>query len=137
MNPIASEIVKAGEGIKAGSVILPVNNNPYWYLSHFSNYLGVDKPMIILENYEADNAYFPLRWKPEGHPAMQAELPCYTWRKTNHKVQAKPIDYVFILGDTATMEGYECNQALKILLSKQGKRTFKGEHIELYQIKSK
>lgn len=33
--------------------------------SHFSNFLGHQKRLVILENYEAHLAYFPLKWRKE------------------------------------------------------------------------
>jgi len=35
---------------------------------HASQYMGVDKPLIILDNYEANMGYFPIRWKNEINP---------------------------------------------------------------------
>lgn len=35
---------------------------------HASQYMAVTKPIVILDNYEANMGYFPVRWKPEVNP---------------------------------------------------------------------
>ena len=36
--------------------------------SHAAGYLGVEKRLVLLDNYEANTGYFPLRWRPEVNP---------------------------------------------------------------------
>ncbi len=67
--------------IKPHSVVLPLDfcpngrdkNGQYiadanWLFSHASEYMGAEKPMIILDNYEANMGYFPLSWKEGVNP---------------------------------------------------------------------
>lgn len=35
---------------------------------HASDYLGAEKPLVMLDNYEGAKGYFPLNWKPEVNP---------------------------------------------------------------------
>lgn len=35
---------------------------------HAAQYLGADKPLIILDNYEANAGYFPVTWLPGSNP---------------------------------------------------------------------
>lgn len=35
---------------------------------HAAQYLGADKPLIVLDNYEANAGYFPITWLPEANP---------------------------------------------------------------------
>ena len=67
--------------LKPGSVVLPLSfsregrnargemiadrNSVF---QHASDYLGLDKPLIILDNYEANMGYFPLSWKDSVNP---------------------------------------------------------------------
>ena len=68
--------------IKAKSVLLPLSfshngrdrkgdmiHDANWLFPHAAQYLGSDdKPLIMLDNYEANTGYFPLIWKPEVNP---------------------------------------------------------------------
>ena len=67
--------------IKPNSVVLPLNFSPSgrtpqgkvvadanWLFVHCSGYLGTEKPMILLDNYEANTGYFPLMWHYNKNP---------------------------------------------------------------------
>jgi len=62
---MAADIYRASEKLEDWSVVLPVNESENWLHHHYSNYLGVKKPVIVLENYEATMLYFPLLWNWE------------------------------------------------------------------------
>ncbi len=59
----AVEYNSVAEHIDENSVVLPINYSTHWLQGHFSNYMGIDKPLIILENYEATLDWFPVKWK--------------------------------------------------------------------------
>ncbi len=104
----AQECYKAAEVIPENSVVLPLDFSNHWLQGHFSNYLGADKSLIILENYECDKGYFPLLWNKEKYPNFLLdgktpdEIECLWW-KTDLNNGKKQIDYVFILGDINTI----------------------------------
>lgn len=67
--------------IKPYRVVLPLNFSPRgkdehgniiadhnFLFQHVGQYLGTYKPLIILDNYEANMGYFPLRWKEPKNP---------------------------------------------------------------------
>ncbi|MBN2348882.1 MAG: hypothetical protein JXJ22_08605 [Bacteroidales bacterium] len=100
---IVQEIKKASEYIEPYSTILPINNSDYWLFGHVSNYLGSEIPVIILENYEAELDYFPLKWNTENLPnlhfgSLNTPLTCLRW-PSNIKAISKPIDHIFMLND--------------------------------------
>ncbi len=101
--PRAEAIQEAGNLIKPGSVILPVNLSDNWLELHFSNYLGVDNPIIILENYEASIGWFPIIWDKELLPDIQLggqnSVNELLWIRNGESKEKKPIDYVFIYGN--------------------------------------
>lgn len=35
---------------------------------HATDYLGTEKPLVMLDNYEGAKGYFPINWKPEVNP---------------------------------------------------------------------
>ncbi len=103
MNETAVACEKAAEVIEPNSVVLPLNCSDNWLALHFSNYLGVQKPMLILENYEATNDYFPLLWNQNAlfdyrlGKYRSAELEGFRWQTNESRQIAQP-DYVFLLG---------------------------------------
>jgi hypothetical protein len=73
----------AGNLIRPGSVVLPLsfsregldgaglmiaNRNSVFH--HAADYLGLDQPLIILDNYEANINYFPVQWRSAVNPYM-------------------------------------------------------------------
>ena len=87
---IAIDYVDVANHIEKNSVVLPINYSGNWLMAHFSNYLGVEKPIIILENYECLAGYFPLKWNvntmPDSRfgPITSDSLLCLKWQ-ANHK----------------------------------------------------
>ncbi len=110
------EINSAGQFIKPNSVVLPLDFSPggldkkgnvitdrNWLFCHAWQYMGVDKPLIILDNYEANTGYFPLVWKDATNPyhhlctngAMEGQPPHATindYRNTS----GVTIDYILL-----------------------------------------
>jgi len=77
----ASEYVSAGAMIKPYSVVLPLGFAPSgkdehgqviadwnFLFSHAADYIGLKKPVIMLDNYEANMGYFPIRWNKAVNP---------------------------------------------------------------------
>ncbi len=76
-----AELLSATNHISPGAVVLPLDFCPNGkdksgnliavrnaVFHHAAQYMGVDKTLIILDNYEANMGYFPLRWKKEKNP---------------------------------------------------------------------
>ena len=101
---IAIDYVDVANHIEKNSVVLPINYSGNWLMAHFSNYLGVEKPIIILENYECLAGYFPLKWNvntmPDSRfgPITSDSLLCLKWQ-ANPKKKMKKIDYCFVMGN--------------------------------------
>lgn len=110
----AQEVERASAVIPAGAIVYPVLLSDNWLHAHISNYLGADKPMIILENYEARLGWFPLRWR-EGRPAqhcLDGEVPYGV--RCDSTAQELP-DHVVLIGDTGWLSRPE-RAALKAQL---------------------
>ncbi len=104
-NTEATSIYEAANYIEPYSVVLPLNNSENWLDGHFSNYIGTDKPLVILENYEANTAWFPIKWNEKKLPNFNLNgsnfpLPTFVWQKTENKTTSQTIDYVLIRGNT-------------------------------------
>ena len=76
-----NDYLSAGPFIKPLSVVLPLNfsrsgmdgqghviADRNHLFSHISGYMGTEKPLIILDNYEANMGYFPLEWTRKTNP---------------------------------------------------------------------
>ena len=77
----AQDYLSAEQNIKPFSVVLPLDFSPCgkdehgniiadgnFLYSHASQYLGTYKPLIILDNYEANMGYFPISWNSDVNP---------------------------------------------------------------------
>lgn len=99
------------------STVYPVNLSDNWLEAHLSNYLGVDKPLIILENYEARLGWFPLRWKSgwTPPPCLGANIP-YGVRCTPEAVDRPAVGmYVLVYGDHQRLQDPSHGELLRIL----------------------
>lgn len=117
----AKAINVAARVIKPGSVVLPVNLSDNWLENHFSNYLGVDKPMVILENYEAEIGWFPviydMKLLPKFQLGQQNSIIGLRWIQNDGSSVEKIIDYVFIYGCLAILKDSKWEDLRKTLLS--------------------
>jgi hypothetical protein len=68
LNKNAKSVAEAAKYIEANKTVVVFNYSGNWIELHFSNYLGIEKPMIILENSEAIVRWFPLKWSNERVP---------------------------------------------------------------------
>jgi len=85
------EHLSAAAHINQGSVVLPFDFSPNGkdnkgrliadrnaLFHHASQYMGANEPLIILDNYEANMGYFPIRWNagvnPYAHLSAEAGI---------------------------------------------------------------
>ncbi len=99
LNSHAKEIVSLSHSIKPGSVVLPLNYSGNWLHTNLSNYMGAERNILVLDNYEAKFNEFPLKWNSEKAPGENAGSfphsinPIITVDKFEHKSNIK-IDYI-------------------------------------------
>ncbi len=114
-NELVVAIANSAAHIKENSTVLPVNLLTKWMFSvaHFPNYLGINKPLIILENYEADMPWFPLNWDKNKMPYLtlngKSNVNGVSWITAKDSSHKKEIDYIYILGeinDITTQENW-------------------------------
>jgi hypothetical protein len=60
--------------IRDDSAVLPLVYSDYWFHGNFSNYLGTERGILVLDNYEALSQHFPLRWKEANRPPMAERM---------------------------------------------------------------
>lgn len=100
-------ISESAKYIEENTVILPVSLSDNWLQPHFSNYLGADKPLVILENYEANVGWFPVRWNPDSPSVLlgeKQEINGLTWHQNMNSSTQRPIDYIFFYGNLTKRE---------------------------------
>jgi hypothetical protein len=137
LSSIAEECHKASEKIQPNSLVLPVFSCSNWLLMHFSNYLGHEKPMVLLENYEATSNYFPLYTPKTKCPDSQlgsspSEKCDFWWHNPTGKL--KKIDYVFVMGKEEDLSD-SCTIRFHARLDADYTLIFKGGISKLYKLK--
>jgi hypothetical protein len=132
---IVQSIVKASRFIPENAVVLPLNFSKNWLAGNYDNYLGIDKPMVILHNYEASTGYFPVHWNREKMPntllGNQNSIPkCLDW--IGEKAHASyVIDYVFILVDYID-EDLKCKENIEKSVRQNYRLLYSDEYCHLY-----
>ena len=138
-NAIAMDCEEIAKFIKPNSIVAPVNLRDHWTRENFFNYLGMDKPLIILENYEATMDYFPLRWNHEKFPDIQIDGVSIAGNSflssapINPRNQKKELDYVFVLGDWDTTNAEQLKHLQ--LISRHFKLVHQNSNCTLYRRK--
>jgi len=132
-NKEAGYMAEVAGHIKPGSVVLPIRSSWNWLDGHFSNYLGIDKPLTILENYEASTGYFPVLWNDERVPAFEigyGASDCAYWKKGN-AVVAQP-DYIVFWG-VKDPEACEAGLLETVQQHYELVYTSQEDHVKLYR----
>ncbi|MCX7986817.1 MAG: hypothetical protein N2662_07750 [Bacteroidales bacterium] len=134
----ASAIKQTDKYIESNSIVLPINLSDHWLEIHFSNYLGVEKPLIILENYEANLNWFPINWNNKKLPnvllANQNSILNIQWPNNTSSPIKKQIDYVMLYGNTEKIYDTKWKE-LKELLDTNYKLKYKTNngYVMLYE----
>lgn len=68
----AESVINAAELLPEHSVVLPLNYSTNWLHINLSSYAGTRSGVVVLDNYEAKQVDFPLRWKKSASPATSA-----------------------------------------------------------------
>jgi len=103
LEKIAVECNKAADYIAPNSMVLPVYCMENWFTGHFVDYLAIDKPILMVYNYECATGFFPVVWNKEkrpnyyiGNPMNKEKYIDFTLNKGH---PSKKLRYVFILGN--------------------------------------
>jgi hypothetical protein len=124
--------------IEPNSTVVQIyNDDSNWLGHHFSNYLGTNKSIVVLDNYEASRGYFPLLWKDDYIPNLTIGgknmfETCLYWKSNPYNPETKPVDYVLMIGQKP---GDECYDKTIGLLGTNGAIIYSNEKINLYRIK--
>ncbi len=146
-----NDYLSAASHIPNGSSVLPFDFSPTGkdkegnliadrnaIFHHAAQYLAADRPLIVLDNYEANMGYFPVRWKPEVNPYNHLSkeegiegLPPFARIAAFHQQTGVAIDYVLFwcydpayLANAHFKELYaEINSLYQVAYTSPGSRT--------------
>ena len=123
LNKYSVELSIIEKTIPNHSVIYPVDMSGNWLAGHFSNYLSANKQILVLENYEATNDYFPIKWKQKPECDLSIGIMNLNY---NGVQQSKLIDYVLFQGTFATFQSTKNDFTLNITLNYKFEMVFEN-----------
>ncbi len=139
LEQIAISCNKASDFVAPNSVLLPIYCMDNWFIGHFVDYIAIDKPMVMLYNYECETGFFPVRTNQEDKPNYYLGNPGVHRRliKFEH-TKGKPfrkINYVFLVGgcNPVNTDNWE---KIDHILSTEFVVAYKTVYCTLYQKKN-
>ncbi|MFZ4520299.1 MAG: hypothetical protein ACOYNC_01260 [Bacteroidales bacterium] len=138
LGKLATSCNKAAEFVAPNSLVLPLYCMDNWFTGHFVDYLAVDKPVVMVYNYECSSGYFPVKWNEKTKPNYYLGNPATPEKYINFEIikgnPVKMLDYVFIVGQ------YDANKdwffgTLDKILTADFVRVYEAENCSLYRNK--
>lgn len=135
LEQVALACNQAADHIAPNSIVLPIFCQDNWFTGHFVDYIAIDKPMVMLYNYECETGYFPvknnLQDRPNyflGNPALHHRLIRFEHEKGR---PFQRIDYVLTMGgcNTKNTDNWE---KIERILALDFVITYKSDHCTLF-----
>ncbi|MEI7663393.1 MAG: hypothetical protein WCK34_14390 [Bacteroidota bacterium] len=102
LNKLAVSCNKAADFVPPNSLVLPVYCMDNWFTGHFVDYIAVDKPLVMINNYECVSGYFPVKWNDKSKPDSYLGDPAKPGSYMNFGITpghaVSRVDYVFVVG---------------------------------------
>lgn len=136
----AQTINRSSEYIDENSIVLPVYLSDNWLTHHFSNYIATEKPIVVLENYEAGLRWFPVKWNKNNLPNIQIDtissLKNINWVTNQNSPEEKQINYIVMIGDQNKISEQKWDD-LRNLLSEKFDLNYKSpdNFVTIYEFK--
>ena len=119
-----------------------VLSNEAYIFGHTTEYLGTVKPLVILNNYEANTTWFPLRWLPNRDPyvhlidgpGFEGWLPMAEFRRFQILTGAT-VDYVITWCLTESLRSFKDVETMQARLREDYDEIFvsDGNRIRLWR----
>ncbi len=139
LNKLAVSCNKAADYIAPNSLVLPIYCLDNWFTGHFVDYLAVDKPMVMVYNYECQMGYFPVKWNEQSKPNYYLGNPAKPDKYINFELtKGRPslkLNYVFILGQYDPKKDWFFT-TLHGILTEDFVRVYSTDNCSLYRNKS-
>lgn len=139
LNKDAVVFYSATELIEPNSIVLPLNYSSNWMHSNLSNYLGTDKHIIILDNYEAGREHFPLAWRTNMNPggllgSFNGTVPLCADVSAFENGSTKKIDYIVLWKNDNELKD-SCSMQIQLTIRNKYQLVFKSLDKQLYMYK--
>ena len=139
LGKLAVSCNKAADFVAPNSLVLPIYCMDNWFTGHFVDYLAVDKPIVMVYNYECQMGYFPVIWNEKSKPNYFLGDPAKPDNFINFELaKGHPLlrlDYVFILGQYDPHKDWFFTTIHRIL-TKDFIRVYSTDNCSLYKNKS-
>jgi hypothetical protein len=127
---------KAADFVAPNSLVLPIYCMDNWFTGHFVDYIAVDKPIVMVYNYECESGYFPVKWNEKTKPNYYLGNPSTPEKYINFElIKGNPflrLDYVFIVGQYDPQKDWFFSTLHKIL-TEDFTLAYKAENCSLYR----
>ena len=135
----ALRISKAADYVNPNSVVFTIDFTGNWLQGHYGDYIGIQKPIVIMDSYEATMSWFPLRWNREKMPQVEFGGKAYVtglfWESNLKSPIKKQMDYILLMGDISKLKEPQCSQINEVL-SKEYKLIYSADlYVYLFQKK--
>ncbi len=136
LGKLAVDCNKAADFVAPNSLVLPIYCLDNWFTGHFVDYLSVDKPIVMVYNYECVMGYFPVIWNEKAKPNYYLGDPADPSKYINFELtqgrQSLPLDYVFVLGQYDPQKDWFFT-TLHNILTTHFTRVYAADNCSLYQ----
>lgn len=137
LNDQVKKLDVCAEKLEPNKTLVPFFFADYlWQGLHYCNYLAGEKPIVILNNYEAYVNYFPIIWNNAklndvvvGN--LQGNVCCQSWTNKSGAKQQKA-DYVFVFGEKP---GDACYESIIKVVRENYVAIAKDHDVALYKLK--
>ena len=138
INPSIQEISEVSELIEPNSVVAVLNETDIWFMDHYSSYAGLEKAMVILDNYEADYEYFPVIWNHDSFPHLTicgnetGEIPCLNFRSHSNG-NSKQVNYLIVIGNSVNFSE-SCPELYRFISSEEVESLHHSNQFSIYKL---
>lgn len=128
LNGHANSVFKAAEHIPNESVVYPIFNSLYWDDLHISNLAGTQKDLMILENTQARQDYFPVIYRHPYEDCIEEQRTISLYCED----QEIEIQYVLVIGKLI-LENQRDIEIYKIAME-SGEMIYANSFVQLFKI---
>lgn len=142
LNRDAHAAAGAGRFIRDHSTVAVLPITPSWLQLHIGEYAVAGRDVLLVDNYECDHDYFPVKWKKPFPTDFRIaglrpeEIPCTWWWKRRKGAPIQQVDYLIITGNIKWTNDTLCSQKLEASLDSMNYEVvYKKRIITLYEYK--
>ena len=139
LSETSKQYITCADKIEKGSTLLTVNYSDNWMLDNMATYIGAEKNILVLDNYEASQVHFPLRWKAGKNangiigPFATSRRPCLDLL-AYRQIANVEVDYILLMEKPEVLDD-SCSRDLQMQLGEHYKIIYAipERHAELYK----